>query len=87
METPRAGGRDLAAHVVWGVLEGLEAGNEDVGKNEKAFWAFVVLGEAAKDASGHQLAQGGTGEIHILSVIQMRLLVQELDAIDQKAVY
>lgn len=47
----------LFSHMARRVLEGLEAGNQDVGEQEQPLCAAVViLAETPQDASGNELA-------------------------------
>lgn len=61
----------LAADVFGGILEGFEAGDQDVGEDEQTLGAVVVLIEAPQDARGDELAQGGAGEVDILAVVEV----------------
>lgn len=76
----------LGADLIRGVLEGLEAGDEDVGQQEEAFVAAVSLAEATEDACRDELAQGGARKIDIVSVVEMRLLIEKLSTVDQQTV-
>jgi hypothetical protein len=76
----------LGADLIRGVLEGLEAGDEDVGQQEEAFVAAVSLAEATENACRDELAQGGARKIDIVSVVEMRLLIEELSTVDQQTV-
>lgn len=78
---------DLGADVGGRVLEGLEAGDEDVRQQQQAVGvAVVVLAEAAQDAGGDELAEGGTGPVYVLAVAGAGLFVEELGSVDEEAV-
>lgn len=77
----------LATDRLWCLLERLEAGDQDVGEDDQAILAGVVFAEAAQDPSCNELAEGGSTEVDILSVTQMRLLVEELCPVDKQAVH
>lgn len=72
---------------LWGLLERLEAGDQDVGEDDQAILPGVVFAEAAQDPSCDELAEGRSTEVDILSVTQMRLLVEELSPVDKQAVH
>lgn len=78
---------DLVADVGGRVLEGLEAGDEDVRQQQQAVGAaVVVLAEAAQDAGGDELAEGGAGPVYVLAVAGAGLFVEELGSVDEEAV-
>lgn len=68
----------LATDRFWCLLERLEAGDQDIGEDDQAILAGVVFAESAQDSSCDELAEGGSTEVDILSVTEMRLLVEEL---------
>ncbi len=69
------------------VLVGVEAGDEDVGEEEQALAAVVVLAEAAEDARGNDFAERGARPVDVLAVARVGLFVEELGAVDEQAVY
>lgn len=76
----------LLADVARRVLVRVEAGDEDVGEEEEAVAAVVVLAEAAQDARGNDFAEGRAGPVDVLAVAGVGLFVEELCAVDEKAV-
>lgn len=68
------------------MLEGLEAGDQDVRQQQQPVGAVVVLAEAAQDARGDELAEGGARPVDVLPVARPGLFVQELGSVDQQAV-
>lgn len=86
MEGPGCGGLGLGADVRRRVLEGLEAGDEDVGEEEEAVGSVVVFAEAAEDAGGDELAEGSAGPVDVLAVAGAGFLLEELGAVDEEAV-
>ena len=72
----------LVFDILGGLLEGLEARDEDVGEEQQAVLPGGVLAEAAQDPGCDELAEGRSTEVHILAVAQVRLLVKELGPVD-----
>lgn len=87
MVYPSHGFLGLTADALGGLLEGLEARNQNVGEKHQALPPRVILAEAAQDARCYKLAEGGSAVIDILTITQMRLLVEELSSVDKEAVY
>lgn len=77
----------VAEQIVGGILEGVEAGNQDVGQHQEAVVSRVVLVEAAQNSSCNQLAEGCAGKVDILAIVQVRLFMQKLDPVHKQAVY
>lgn len=73
----------LLADVTRGLLVRVEAGDEDVGKEKEAFAAVVILAEAAQDACGDNLAEGGARPVDVLAVAGVGFFVEKLGAVDQ----
>lgn len=76
-----------ATNRLWCLLERLEASDQDVGEDDQAILPGVVFAEAAQDPSCDELAEGRSTEVDILSVTQMRLLVEELCPVDKQTVH
>lgn len=76
----------LIPNMAGGVLEGLEACDQDMRKQQQTLAPFVVFVKAPEDASRDELAEGGACPVHILAIGQVGLLLEEIGAIDQQTV-
>lgn len=86
MVNPGSNALRLGANLVRGILKGFEASDENVGQQEETFVAAVSLTEATENACRDELAKGGARKIDIMSIVEMRLLIEELSTVDQQTV-
>lgn len=69
-----------------GGVKGVEARDEDVGQDQQAGAAGVLLVKATQDAGGHQLADGGPRNVDRVVEGFFGLGAEELDAVREEAV-
>lgn len=67
--------QSLLADITGGVLKGLEARHENVGKEQKSFGAFMILAESPENSRRNNLTQSRTRPMNIMSVACVRLLL------------
>jgi hypothetical protein len=77
----------LPHDLFWGILEGFEPGDKDIGQEEKAARSGVVFVGPSEDFLGDHFAEEGSGQVDGLVVGGEGLFSDELGSVDEETVY